>query len=238
MPVIGFLNSSSRLPTTHAIVAAFRQGLSETGYVEGRTWRSNTAGRTGPIRSAAGTGGRSGSPSGGRDRRAGSTPSALAAKAATTTIPIVFASGGDPVETRSRRQPQPAGRQRHGRELSCVPSWRRSGWSCCTSWCPGSHAHCRARQSRPIRIAETLITRRAERRLGPWACRSMSCTPAPNATSMRPSRTFVATSRPTRSSSAPIRSSPAAAIQLAALAARHAVPAIYPSCASSPRPAA
>jgi hypothetical protein len=43
MPVIGYLNSTS--PGTHApLVAAFRQGLRETGYVEGQTWRSNTVG--------------------------------------------------------------------------------------------------------------------------------------------------------------------------------------------------
>ena len=44
MPVIGLLGSTSPGPYT-PFVAAFRQGLSETGYVEGQNWRSNTAGQ-------------------------------------------------------------------------------------------------------------------------------------------------------------------------------------------------
>jgi hypothetical protein len=43
MPVIGFLNGAS--PEGYApYVTAFRQGLSETGFVEAATWASNTAG--------------------------------------------------------------------------------------------------------------------------------------------------------------------------------------------------
>ena len=44
MPVIGFLNSGSAAEWAH-LVAAFKEGLSEASYVEGRTSRSNTAGR-------------------------------------------------------------------------------------------------------------------------------------------------------------------------------------------------
>jgi putative tryptophan/tyrosine transport system substrate-binding protein len=96
MPVIGFLNSSS--PETYAyLVTAFRQGLKSVGYFEGQNveieyrWASGQYDRLPElaedlvrrrVRVIAATGG---------------SPSALAAARATTTIPIVFSVGVDPL---------------------------------------------------------------------------------------------------------------------------------------------
>jgi ABC-type uncharacterized transport system substrate-binding protein len=94
MPVIGFLRSTSLADATHLVVA-FRQGLKEAGFIEGQNvvieYRSaeDQAHRL-PALVADSV----------RQQVAlivGNTPSALAAKAAITTVPIVFVTGGDPV---------------------------------------------------------------------------------------------------------------------------------------------
>jgi putative ABC transport system substrate-binding protein len=97
MPLVGWLGSAS--PTPYAgRVAAFRQGLNEVGYVDGRNvaiefrWAEGQYDRLSALASEL------------VGRRvaaiatSGGTISARAAKAATSTIPIVFASGGDPVK--------------------------------------------------------------------------------------------------------------------------------------------
>jgi putative ABC transport system substrate-binding protein len=96
-PVIGYLHSGSPSPNAH-LVAAFRQGLSESGYVEGRNvaiefrWAE---GRYNELPALAADL---------VNRRVavivtqGGDPPPLAAKSATSTIPIVFTCSSDPVK--------------------------------------------------------------------------------------------------------------------------------------------
>ena len=96
MPVIGFLRPGSPELNAH-LVAAFRKGMGETGYVEGRNVavEYRWAGNDDRLRELAADLVRL------RVKvivTPGSTTAAAAAKSATTTIPIVFSGGGDPVE--------------------------------------------------------------------------------------------------------------------------------------------
>ena len=95
LPTIGYLRSSSPANQT-SLTTAFRQGVRESGCVEGKSvaieysWADNQYDRLPNLaadlvhRQVAVI-------------AAADSPSTVAAKAATTTIPIVFMSGGDPV---------------------------------------------------------------------------------------------------------------------------------------------
>src|SRR6516162_8182396 len=94
MPVIGFLRSTSLADVTH-LVTAFRHGLRETGYVEDQNVAIE-------YRSAEDHLDRLPALVADLIRRpvaviVGNHNAALAAKAATTTVPIVFVTGSDPI---------------------------------------------------------------------------------------------------------------------------------------------
>jgi putative tryptophan/tyrosine transport system substrate-binding protein len=97
MPVVGYLYSGAPEASVH-VVTAFRRGLSETGFVEGRNvaveyrWADNDAARLPELAADL------------VRRRvaviaAANARAALVAKAATATIPIVFYAAADAVET-------------------------------------------------------------------------------------------------------------------------------------------
>ena len=96
MPVIGYLSSLTQADSVH-FDAAFRRGLSEMGYVEGQNVRIEyrwITDRYSPLPAMAAD----------LVQRqvamisAFGPPAVLAAKAATTTIPVVFVTGADPIK--------------------------------------------------------------------------------------------------------------------------------------------
>jgi ABC-type uncharacterized transport system substrate-binding protein len=115
LPVIGFIRNTTRDDSAD-LLKAMHQGLRQAGYVEGRNvgveyrFADNQLDRL-PMMAADLV-----------HRKvavivAGGDASSFAAKAATTTIPVIFFDRFRPNRNRPRDQPEPTEQQRHGRKL-------------------------------------------------------------------------------------------------------------------------
>jgi len=184
MPVVGFLNAASPGPLRQQ-TAAFLAGLKETGYVAGQNvtaeyrWAEGQYDRLPALVSDLVRKQVSVIVSG------GGAPAALAAKAATTTIPIVFSAGGDPVR------------------LGLVASLNRPGGNITGVWqySSGLEAkrlgllHEMVPKATPVAVLINPNFADAEnryatcrRRLPVWGCSSLSCAPIRKAISTLHSR--------------------------------------------------
>jgi putative tryptophan/tyrosine transport system substrate-binding protein len=210
MPVIGVLDFGWPETRTN-LVTEFHKGLSETGYIEGRNvaiefrWAQNDNARLADLaadlvrRQVAVIATTAGTP-------------ALAARAATTTIPIVFNTAGDPVQWVSspasivRAATSPA-------SPTCTCSLPQNGSGSCTSCCREQRGlPCSSIRTVGMRSPRSRTPRRGLRSLGGnWT----SSPSAPAARSILPLQAWPHTFFLDRRA------------QLLTLAARHALPTIF-----------
>jgi hypothetical protein len=189
MPVIGFLETRSPDMISDRL-RRFRQGLKDAGYVEGENvtivydW-AESFDRLSALAAEL-------------VRRpvavivTPTTPAAIATKAATTTVPIVFATGYDPVASGLV-----ASLARPGRNLTGVNFFnneRRSSWNSCVNWHlePPMFQHSSIHPTSGMHRSRSPTWKRLP---APGECKSRSSTPAPAARSMMRLPRFCASGR-------------------------------------------
>jgi putative ABC transport system substrate-binding protein len=223
MPVVGFLRRGSPELNAH-LVTAFRKGMGETGYTEGRNvaveyrWADNDHQLTELAADLV------------RLRVAviatpGSTAAAAAAISATTTIPVVFSAGGDPVQTGLVASlNRPGGNVTGVSSMSGELGTKRVGLL--QELVPRAAARLAALVNPNNPLAEAFVAdiRAAASAIG----RQIEVV---TASTSRDIDTAFATLMQKRSDALVVSPDPlfvSSRVQLAALAAHHAVPAIYP----------
>ena len=181
IPVIGYLSAASPEPNA-PLVASFRKGLSETRFVEGQNvtleyrWAHNDLARLPELAADLI-----------RRRVAvivtpGSSSGALAAKAATATIPIVFWTTTDPVQAGLVSSlSRPGGKVTGAASMGVEIGGKQLDLCCCRrpSVLPCS-------STRPILLLLLQSSRRCRQRLRRWVDKSKSSMPAPIVKSTSP----------------------------------------------------
>ena len=226
-------HTARRRRSTRTLGARVSQGLSEAGYVEGRNVAIEYRWADGQIRSTACTAAELVAPKRGRDRSPTAPLRRCAAKAATTTIPIVFSDRRRPGQAASSRASRGRAATLPGR-LSYESRLAAKRLELLHEMVPRL-TRMAARQSRPIRQPSARCCEHAGSGVARSGCRLMSRTPA---TERDIERAFAASpdERVARSCrSEPLSSSASANSSSRWRLATRA--AIY-RCASSPRPAA
>ena len=205
-------------------VAAFRKGLGETGYVEGQNvtveyhWLEGQYDRLPALMADLV-----------RRRVAviatpGSTPAALAAKAATATIPIVFGVGEDPVKLGLVASLARPGGNATGINFF-TRRWTPSGWDSCMSWCPRPFV-LPCSSIRPMLRSPRPHCGTCRKPPAPSGCKSMSSTPA-RAGEIDAAFATLARERPDALFVAADAFFTSRRVQFATLAARDRIPAAY-----------
>ena len=133
MPVIGFLHPRS--PDGRGASARIPPGPEGSWLYRGRERRDRIPLGRGSNGSAAGAGGRIGSPTGRRDRRARKCQR-VRGQGGNHDDPHRLHRRRRPGQAWSCRQPRPAGRQPDGDQFFQRRVGSQSGWSSCANWCP------------------------------------------------------------------------------------------------------